>query len=291
MELVLTVLLTGLLVGGIYALVVIPFSLVWGVLNVINLAHGAFIMLGAYVTFFAWQGGLDPFLTVPVAMVAMFILGWLVQRYIINLVLRAPLFATVVLTFGINMVMVGLAMRFFSADNRSVQAPAYVGGAISFHGVPIVPFQRLAVALVAIVLTAATWWFVAKTRTGMAIRATRFDLPAARLVGVRVDAIYALTFAIAAALAGGAGSLIAITFAVQPFMGDAYLLKSFVIATLGGLGSITGALIGAFTMGLIETVVITAVGATYTNLLGLALVLVILLVRPLGLLGKEFYEI
>lgn len=285
MEILLQSVVNGLLLGGIYAVVAVGFSLVWGVMNVINVSHGAFVMLGAYATYWLFVLlGLDPFLGAPVAMAATFGLGYLVQKYVINLVVRAPIYMTLILTFGLNLLLVNLALLAWSADFRSVSTP-YAGAGFVF-GPLVVPYARAGTLLMALLATAALFTFMARTRTGNAIQATRMDLEAAEGVGVRVDRIYALTFALGAGLAGG---LISATLPITPVMGITYTGKAFVVTALGGLGNMAGALVGGLVLGLAETVGAALIGPGYQDAIGYTLLVLILILRPQGLLGRAYY--
>ena len=277
----------GLLLGGVYAAVGVGFALVWGIMNVINLAHGALIMLGAYVTFWLFKlGGVDPFLSIPVSMLVLFALGWLIQRFLINYVIRAPMLVTFLMTFGLELLIVDLALNFFSADNRSVQT-VYSGAHWDMAGGQItIPRVHLYTLLVALVLTASLQQFLARTRLGNAIRATSMDLDAARLVGIKIRSIYALTFAISAAGAGAAGSLISLNYSINPSAGSFYTPIAFVVCVLGGLGSISGALIGGLVFGVVQSMSQAYIGPAFQNAIAFGLLVVVLLFRPSGILGK-----
>lgn len=282
---VLQFVIDGLLLGGVYAAVGMGFALVFGIMNVINLAHGALIMLGAYVTFWLWKlFGIDPFLTIPISMGCIFVVGWLVQRYLINYVIRAPMLITFLLTFGLELLIVDLALNFFSADNRSVTT-GLSGAPVHFAGITlqVVHFITFGIALVLTVLLAL---FLDRTRTGNAIRATSMDLDAARLVGIRIGRVYALTYALGGAAAGAAGSLIILNYSMNPGGGEFYTLIGFVVCVLGGLGSISGALVGGLTFGVVQSLSQAYIGPAFQNAIAFGLLVVILLIRPSGILGK-----
>lgn len=276
----------GLLLGGVYAAVGVGFALVWGIMNVINLAHGALIMLGAYVTFWLFKlVGIDPFLSIPISMAAIFVVAWLIQRYVINFVIRAPLLIPFLLTFGLELLIVDLALNFFSADNRSVET-AYSGVHLEFAGITI-PLVHLMTLGVALLLTAALQLFLERTRIGNAIRATSMDLDAARLVGIKIGRVYALTFALGGAAAGAAGALIAVNYSIAPGIGSFYTLIAFVVCVLGGLGSINGALVGGLVFGIVQSLSQAFIGPAFQNAIAFGLLVVILLVRPTGILGVK----
>jgi len=281
-------LVNGILLGGVYACVGIGFSLVWGVTNVINLAHGAMITLGAYVTFWAYQGlGLDPFLSIPLAMLAMGALGYGIQRYLVNLVVRTGVFMTLILTFGVQLVLIDTALFLFSGDYRAV-TPSYGGAGLDL-GAVVVPYVRLAIFGIGLLLTFVLHLFMTRTRTGNAIRATALNRDAAQLVGVDIGRIYAVTFAIGGALAGAAGALLSTLYTITPVMGQPLLGKAFVIACLGGLGTMWGSLIGGLILGLAETVGAVTIGPAYQQALSFGLLVVILVVRPEGIVGQKFF--
>ena len=288
MDTILQAVINGLLLGGIYAVVALGFSLVWGVMNVINVSHGAFVMLGAFATYWLFVlFGLDPFVGAPLAMVALFVVGYAIQKYVINLVVRAPIYMTLILTFGLDLLIVNLGLIAWSADFRSVNT-AYAGQGLVL-GPLVIPYARAGTLLVALLASAALFAFMDRTRTGNAIRATRMDIEAAEGVGVRIDRIYALTFAIGAALAGLAGGLISATLPITPIMGLTYTGKAFVVTALGGLGNMGGALIGGIVLGLAETLGATLFGPGYQDAIGYVLLVLILVVRPAGLLGRAYY--
>jgi branched-chain amino acid transport system permease protein len=282
------ILLDGLLLGGIYAVIALGFSLVWGIMNIINVSHGAFVMLGAYVTYWiTTASGLDPFVALPVTMVIMFGLGAFLQRYMINYVIRAPAYITVTLTFGLELLIVNLALAAWTANFRSITVS--YSGARFFIGPFLFPYTRVLIFLVALLLTILMHLFITRTKTGTAIRATRMDLESAKLNGVNVRRIYIITFGVGAALAGAAGGMIAITYPISPMMGFSYLAISFIIAVLGGLGSMAGPLIGGLIFGLIEALGSFFIGTGYKGIIAFTLFVIILLVRPSGILGREYY--
>lgn len=288
-------LVNAILLSGMLALVALGFSIVWGVLKVINLAHGSFIMLGAYVTLTCWSTfGLDPFVTLPISMLVLFLLGYAIQAGIINWVIRAPLLVTFLLTFGLDIVLINLALFIWKGDVQSV-SPAYAGAGFSLFFDPAtsqgiqVPYVRLAAFGISLLLAALLHLFMSYTRLGRAIQATGQDKDAAQLTGVRVAPIYALTFAIGAALAGAAGSLISMMQPFDPGMGGGYRLRAFIIVVLGGLGSIPGVILGAALFAFVDVVVGISPLAPLKDGVAFAMLVVVLIVRPSGIAGKAFY--
>ena len=277
----------ALLFGGVLALVALGFALVWGIMNIVNLPHGAFIMLGAYLTFWLHElAGLDPFLSLPLSMFALFLLGFGIQRILINQVIRAPLLATFLLTFGLEILIVNLVNFFFKADLRSVTT-GYSGSGLTLGPVRL-PYIRLAVLGISLALTLSLWAFLTRTRTGRAIRATGMNIDAARLTGVRVARIYAVTFGIGAALAGAAGSLLSLMVSFDPNIGGGYTQRAFLICVLGGLGNVLNVIIGAMAYALVEVFVGSRVPELAQAVTFVMLVLVLVL-RPRGIAGRVFY--
>jgi len=285
------VLVNWLLLGSLYAAVALGFSLVWGIMNIVNLAHGAFIIVGAYTAFWLYtQLHIDPYLGIPLTMAVLFGIGWIVQYVAINRVIRAPLLVTFLLTFGLNLLIADLVQQFFSSDLRSINT-AYAGNGIDI-GSTHIAFDRLIAAAIAVLLTAALNYFLTRTRTGNAILATGMDRDAARLMGISIRNTYALTFAIGAALAGAAGAMLSELYPFDPSGGGTFTLRAFVIVVLGGLGTPWGVLAGGLVFGLAETVVplIPGVGPGYDDAIAFVVLVAVLIFRPNGLLGKPFYS-
>jgi len=288
--LILQNIINGLLLGGLYASVGLGLSVVWGVMNMINLAHGAFIMVGAYVTFWIYHiFKIDPLLTIPFSMAVTFLLGFLAQKYIINFIVKASIFMGLILTFGIEIFLMNVSNLLFSADYRSV-TPSYSGAGINLGGI-LIPYVRLGLCFIALLLTYLLNLFLNKTKTGNAIKATALDKEAAQLVGIHIGKIYTITFAVSCALAGAAGSLIAVIIAVSPYMGTIYTFKAALITCLGGLGSIPGLIAGGMVVGLAETLGSYFISPGYKEFIGFVLLIFILILRPQGIMGKKFFAI
>ena len=284
-------LVNWLLLGSLYGAVALGFSLVWGIMNIVNLAHGAFIIVGAYTAFWLYtQLHIDPYISIPLTMAVLFIIGWIVQYVAINRVIRAPLLVTFLLTFGLDLLIADLVQQFFSSDLRSINT-AYAGNGLDI-GSTHIAFDHLIAAVIAILLTAALNYFLTRTRTGNAILATGMDRDAARLMGISIRNTYALTFAIGAALAGAAGAMLSELYPFDPSSGGTFTLRAFVIVVLGGLGTPWGVLAGGLVFGLAETVVplIPGVGPGYDDAIAFAVLVAVLIFRPNGLLGKPYYS-
>jgi branched-chain amino acid transport system permease protein len=281
--------INGLLYGGLLALVAVGFSLVWGVMNIVNLAHGALVLIGAYI---AWKLntslGIEPLLGMFVAGAALLGVGYVIQRYLINLVVNAPIWMTLLLTFGLSLVLVNGLVLAFTGDFRSAHSAVGTGG-IALGDVRI-PYGRLIAFGLAVACTLGLVWFMNRTRLGLAIKATGMDRSAARLMGVKVRHVYALTFGIAAGLAGAAGAIYGTIDTFNPNDAGSFTLQSFVVAVLGGLGNMWGALAGGLLLGVVQAWSGQYLGGTMINAVAFAVLVAVLIVRPAGLLGKPFYE-
>jgi len=285
MELFAQDLVNGLLAGGIFAVVALGFSLVWGIMNIINLAHGAFVMLGAYtafVLFSAWN--VDPFVSVPIAFVVLFVLGYALQRFILNFVVRAPILTTFLLTFGLSLLIVNIVLLVFHGDIKGITT-AYSGANFAL-GPVTVAWTKLFTLVAALLITALMQLFLTRTKTGRAIRATSMDIGAAQLSGVRVAHLYAIVFGLGAGLAGAAGALISLSYSLQPSMGDPFVISAFVVCVLGGLGSVSGALVGGLVYGVLEAFGSQYVGTGVQDAVALVVLLIVLIVRPTGIMGR-----
>lgn len=278
-------LVNGLLAGGIFAVVALGFSLVWGIMNIINLAHGAFVMLGAYtayVLFSVWH--VDPFVSVPVGFVVLFALGYTIQRWVINYVVRAPLLTPFLLTFGLSLLIINVVLVIFHGDTRGITTP-YSGSNFSI-GPVTVAWTKLWTLIVALAITAVMHLWLSTSRTGRAIRAMAMDIDAAQLSGVRVAHLYAIVFGLGAGLAGAAGVLISLSYSLQPSMGDPFVITAFVCCVLGGLGTVQGALVGGLLYGVLEAFGSQYIGTGLQDAVALVVLLIVLIVRPRGILGK-----
>ncbi len=289
MTLFLQVLANGLVLGGLYACIAAGFSLVWGVLNVINILHGSFIVLGAYVAYFAYVAfGIHPFVSVVLSGGVLFGLGYLIQAGVINRVVGAPVLTTLILTFGLDLLLNNAMLVAFKADYRKITLADPLG-VVSVGGV-FLPLDRVAAMALALLLTGALYRLLHGSRVGRAIVAVRMDREAALLMGVDVPRIYAVTFGLGAVMAGAAGSLLALIFPISPLAGTLYLGKAFVVCVLGGLGSVAGAIVGGLALGVVESFSALVFGPEHALTVSFALLVVLLVVRPTGLVGRRGYE-
>jgi branched-chain amino acid transport system permease protein len=285
MSLLLQVLVNGILLGGLYAVMALGLALVWGVLNIVNLAHGAFIMLGGYASWYLFNlAHIDPFLGLPITAVVMFCLGYVLQRGLLNLVVRAPMFNTLLITFGLEVVITYCAQLAFSADFRTINPP-YAGGSWQI-GPVVLPVARCIAFAVAIALTIGMWVFLLHTRLGRAIRATAQNLVAARLYGVEPRHLYAVTFGLGIGLAGAAGGLYGTVSQINPYIGASLTAKSFAISIIGGLDNPLGVIVGGLFLGIVESLTTLYIGPTFADVASFGILLLVLIVRPSGLLGK-----
>ncbi len=285
MEAFLQILVNGLLAGGIYAVVALGFSLVWGIMNIINLAHGAYVMMGAYIAYVLFSSfHLDPFLSIPIAFVVMFAFGYGIQRGAINYVVRAPILVTFLLTFGLSLLLVNVALLVFHGDIKGITT-SYNGANFSLGNV-VVPIAKLATLGAALAITGIMQIFLTRTKTGRAIRATSMDIGAAQLSGVRVAHLYGIVYGLGAGLAGVAGVLVSLSYSLQPTMGDPFIIKAFVVCVLGGLGSVEGALVGGLVYGIVDAIGSQYIGTGLSDAVALAVLLIVLIVRPTGIMGK-----
>ena len=281
--------LYGLLQGGLLALIAVGFSLVWGVMNVVNLAHGAFVLAGAYVALELHRIlGLDPFLSMVPAAVVLFGLGYAVQRGLVNLVINGPLFITLLLTFGLELIMVNAMLVIFTADHQSIPT-SYAQNSFVLPGDIRLPYGRLIAAGIAVGVTLALVYVMRRTRTGLSILATGMDRGAARLMGIRARHVYALTFGISAGLAGAAGAGLGAVSTFSPADVGRLTLFSFVASVLGGLGNMSGALYGGLVLGLVQGIGGQLLPGTMVNAVAFAALVLLLAIRPQGIAGRQFY--
>jgi branched-chain amino acid transport system permease protein len=274
----------GLLIGGIYALVSIGVSLIFGVVKIVNFAQGEFVMIGMYISFFlATYLGIDPLLSLVISMPVLFVIGALLQHFLIRRVLGLGDMPQIFLTFALSLLLLNLALLLFTANYRTVQTP-YSDAAIHL-GEVYVPVAKLIAFVLAMVLSAALWVFLHTTDLGKAMRAAAQNRDVAMLMGINPDRVFAVAVGIALALAGAAGSLLTPFYPVYPLVGQVFVLMAFVAVVLGTLGNITGALIASLMMGVAESLGIQFVGADSGLIVVFMMLLLTLAVRPSGLVG------
>ncbi|SDK90390.1 amino acid/amide ABC transporter membrane protein 1, HAAT family [Modicisalibacter muralis] len=280
----LQLLANGLVVGAIYSLVAVGLSLVFGVMRVINIAHGDFAMLGAYVAFFAWDWlGLSPLVSLLPAMAILFLFGAGLQRLVIERVVGRPLLASLMLTFGLSLIIWNSSQVAFTTKLRGI---SYLTEPVTFLGVTMSQSYIVGFVL-ALILTGALFAFLKFTAPGKAIRATSQNQDVALACGIDVRRARTLAFGIGAALAAAAGTLISMTGFIYPYMGFEYLAKTFTIVVLGGLGSVAGALVAAFAYGLLESFGTAMLSPRIAPALPFVLLIAIMIFRPSGLFGTS----
>jgi branched-chain amino acid transport system permease protein len=278
--------LSGLLVGGVYALIGIGLTLIFGVMRVINFAHGDLLMLGMYLTWALFElFGLDPYLALAITAPLLFLWGALLQRVFINRVLDALPQNQILLTIGLGLIMSNTVMLLATSDYK-ILTTSYSSSSFTLGGLSI--SQPLLYSfLVTAAITAALFWFLSRTDTGQAIRATAQDRDAAQLMGINVRRMGLLAFGLGTALAGIAGALLAPTYYIFPQVGGPFTLKAFVVVVLGGMGSVVGATLGGLLIGVTESLSAVYVASGLKELVVYVLFLLILLFKPAGLLGKS----
>ncbi len=279
-------LLSGVLVGGTYALVGIGLTLIFGVMRVINFAHGDLLMVGMYLTFYLFTlSGIDPFLSIVIVIPLMFAFGAFLQRTFIHRVLNALPQNQILLTIGLGLIMSNTVMLVFTSDYK-ILSTSYSSGSVQLAGLSVSEPLLVSFVITA-AITGALYWFLIKTDMGQAIRATAQDREAAQLMGVNVRRMGVIAFGLGAALAGTAGALISPTYYIFPQVGGAFTLKAFVVVVLGGMGSIIGATVGGVIIGAVESLSASYVSSGLKDLFVYVLFLLVLLLKPSGLLGKS----
>jgi branched-chain amino acid transport system permease protein len=280
----LQVVVSGLLLGGVYALFAAGMNLIFGVLRVINLAHGEFMMIGAYTTFWLFSAAnVNPLLSIPVSALVMFSLGGVIERTMIERTVGQPLLASLLLTFGLSTFFMGTALALWTANFRSVP---YLSGSVDIAGLNLSQ-TRLVASAIALAITGLTFAFLRFSTFGKAIRATAQNAEVAQVCGINVGRVRLVTFALGSAMAAVAGSLIAMIFTVSPEMGRMFLGRAFAIVVLGGLGSFVGAFLGALVLGVVETVAAYVFDTQIAEGVSYAVLVLVLLLRPSGFFGSK----
>ena len=277
-------LVDGLLLGFVYGIAAMGLSLIWGVMDVINLSHGPIVALGMFGIYLAFTVlGLNPYLALLLVAVAGLLLGILIYGVAVHRVLNAPHLSTLLATFAVNMIIIGIGTAVFTTSPRNVD---FSLGSFSVGAITL-PWTRVAAALAAVLVTGMLYLFLYRTRLGKSIRAVANNRAAAELMGIPASWVLALSFGLGTMLAAISGGLIATFFPFTILAGGSYEVKSFVICVLGGLGNPLGALIGGLILGALEGIIPAFMETTWVPVLEFVLFVIILLVRPTGLLGSE----
>lgn len=286
MSLLLPSIVNGLTTGAIYALVALGLTLIYGVLHIINFAHGSLLMLALYAAFFAKTLlGLDPYAALPVLLLGFFALGYALQRWVIDWASHGRDQNILLVTLGLALVIDNLALFFWTSTTRTIDVP-YAFEVVDL-GVALVPLPRAIAFVGALVLAALLWALVGWTDLGKAIRAVAREKEGARLVGIRVEHIYAMSFGIGTACVAAAACLLLPTFYVTPQVGYAFVLVAFTTVVLGGMGSFLGALVGGLLLGVVEALCGLFLGESLGQIGIFALFILVLLLRPTGLFGAR----
>ena len=279
-------LIDGLLAGGVYALISVGLTLVFGVMGVVNFAQAEFLMLGMFAAWALWAWlGLDPWLGAPLAFAGVFLLGTVLHRLLLRRVMRAPAVAQIFLTVGLLLALENLALLLFGSDFRSVRTPYQMA---ALHLGPFtIGVPQLGAFGASLVVGAALWWFLARTRTGWAMRATAQDPAAAQLSGVDSDGMHRLAFGLGTGLTAFGGAVILPYYTVFPAVGGQFVVLMFTAAVLGGLGSVAGAVVGGLMVGVVQSFSAMLLPLQLQNLVLFVVFIAILALRPQGLLGAQ----
>ncbi len=274
----------GLLIGLMYSLIAIGLTLIWGVMNIVNFAHGEFLMLGMFTSFWLFTlYGIDPIFSIPICFVGMFIMGLLIYRFIVSKVMRGPMLAQLVVTFGVSIFISNLAVYFWTPDFRLLPATILQG---TWHiGGIALSIPKVAASVGSVIASVCMFFFLQRTRTGKAILATEMDREAALLMGINTERINSLSFGIGAALVGMAGGFLSTYYYVYPQVGGLFGTIAFCVVALGGFGSIEGAFIAGILVGLAQTLGGFFFDPSYKYAIVFMIYLITIWIRPQGLLG------
>jgi branched-chain amino acid transport system permease protein len=281
----LQLLVDGILVGAIFAFVAYGMALVWGVMNLINVAQGELVVLGGYVVFFLARMGVYPLLAVPVAAFLIAVLSWGLYRLLIFRVVDKDLFTSILSTFGLSILIQQLANQWFGSDVRTVDSG--MGTLVLVHGMLTISKIKLVAFAGTLMLGLLLVLVLRRSRLGQAIRATAQNARAARILGIDTHRVYAATFAINGAICGAAGGLVAMTWFIHPYLGLTYTVRSFMVVILPGVGNLTGVAFAGTGLGVVENYAGFLLGAEYQTAFVFSLLVVILVARNLWLLRKR----
>lgn len=278
-------LVSGLLLGGMYALIGVGLALVYGVMDIVNMAHGAFLMVGMYTTYVLVNSlGIDPYLGILISAPVLFLLGMLIQRLVIHRVATASHMNQILLTVGLSMVLVNAAQLIFTADYRQIRT-SYTETVIRLGGVSMNLAYLISFGL-AVAITIGLYLYLMRSEFGRALRATSQDVHAAQLMGINVRNVQMTAFGLGMALAGAAGALLTPVYYLYPTVGDNFGLKAFTMVVLGGMGSVVGAALGGVTLALAESLGQVLVGHELKDAIGFVVFVLVLLFKPAGLFGR-----
>ncbi len=273
----LKIVIDGIMIGALFALAAYGLALVWGVMNVKNLAQGDFVIAGGYVSWWLVQHGFPALLGVPAAFIVMWFIGWIAYKLVITRVIERDLFTSLLATFGMAIMMAQILNLLFGSDTQSVdlgyQTLYFADGLID------VPIAKLIGVCMAALLAAGVILFMKNSRMGQAIRATAQDARAARVLGIDTEKVYAFTFSLNAAICGAAGAIIVMVWVIQPFYGITHSIRAFVIVTAAGLGNLPGVIAAGLGIGALEQYGAHIFGIGYQQAIAVMLLLIVLLIR------------
>lgn len=289
---VLQIIFTGLIIGGIYALIAVGLNLIYGTMRLLNIAHGELIMVGAYVTYWLYMlYGVSPLLSMVLVVGLSAIIGLFVCFFIFLPIIRSSKSITVLesnsllIFFGLSFIFTNVASLLWTADIRGY---SYMTRVVHIAGVPLM-YNRLLALGVALLVCLACYFLLQKTMLGKAIRALIQDREASQLVGINANSIYLISFCAAFGMAGLAGCLLSMFYEITPFMGLPYTIIAFIVIVLGGLGNILGSLLGGFLLGLLETIGVSVTSPGLRPILSYSVFILIILIRPKGIFGRGVY--
>lgn len=277
----------GLLIGAIFVLAAYGMALVWGVMNVINVAQGEYVMLGGFVTLMLVKLGIHPLFGIPVAAAVMFILGWIIYRLVVYRVVDRDIFISLLATFGVAILLAQLSNQIFGADIQTVDTGLgtwyFLDGSVTIAVIKVIAF------FFSLVLGLALWFFLKNTRTGQAIRATAQNSRAARILGIDTHRVYAITYSLNAAICGAAGSLVVMAWAVHPYIGLPYTVRSFMVVVVAGLGNLPGVVLAGFGLGVAENMAGFILGTEFQIAFVFLLMITVLMWRSISLKRQRKY--
>ena len=284
MEQLLQQLVNGVLIGLVYSLLAIGLTMVWGVMNVLNFAHGDFLMIGMFLSYWLYTlAGVDPLFSIPVNAVALFLLGMFIYRFIISKVMNGPGLAQLVVTFGISIFIANFAALIWTPNFRSIEH-TLLSGTWDISGIKL-SIPKFVTSIGSVLTSFGVFWFLRHTRTGKAILAVEMDREAAVIMGINTERINSLSFGIGSALVGVAGALLATHYYIYPFVGGTFGLTCFCIVALGGFGSVEGAFIAGILVGVVQTLGGYIFDPAYKLAIVFAMYLITVWIRPQGLRG------
>jgi len=277
----------GLLIGAIFMLAAYGMALVWGVMNVINVAQGEYVVLGGYTTLLVARLGIHPLIGIPISAAVLFALGWAVYRLVIYRVVDRDIFISLLATFGVAILFAQLSNQVFGADIQTVDTG--LGTWNFFDGSVTVAVTKVVAFCLALVLGAVLWFFLKYTRTGQAIRATSQNARAARILGIDTHRVYAITYGMNAALCGAAGSLVMMAWAVHPYIGLPYTVRSFMVVVVAGLGNLPGVVVAGLGLGAAENIAGFVLGTEFQIAFVFLLMVAVLVWRSVSLKRHRKY--